>query len=205
MITSISRKIADFLVRENTIEKEYIEVYVYGIELWMSSLISILILFFTTILMHRVVEGILFYGVFCVTRLFCGGYHAKDYLGCKIVFEIILLAVLFLNEILQKMSPFLLIVLWFYYVLIVFFFAPVENENKRLEEKEKRKHKMISLILSFCWLLIEGLLCGLQNSFMRIIPITLALVATLMLLEICKNIIIRRREKNEKGSKKECT
>lgn len=195
MITALSRKIADFLVRENTIEKKYLEVYMYGIELWLSSIISVLLLLFITIPLHRITEGIIFYIVFCITRLFCGGYHAKNYTGCKTVFSITLLTVLFLNEMLREIHLNLWFILWCYYAGIMFCFAPIDNENKKLEEKEKKKYKIISIVLSFFWLFIEVLLYETQSKFMRIIPITLAIIATLLLLEINKNILKRKREK----------
>lgn len=200
----MSRKIADFLMREKTIEKEYLEVYVYGIELCLSSIISILILIFTSIILNRVIEGFLFYIIFCVTRLFCGGYHAKSYAGCKIVFLAALVVVLILNEMPKEIFSNLWLILWSYYALLVLGFAPIENENKPLEETEKKKYKIISILLSFFWLAIEGLLYVLHSKYLRIIPITLALIATLMLLEINKKNL-ERRKKNEKRSKKECT
>ena len=204
MITTMSRKIADFLVREKTIEKEYLEVYVYGIELCLSSIISILLLIFTSIILNRVIEGFLFYIIFCVTRLFCGGYHAKSYAGCKMVFLTALVVVLILNEMPQEIFSNLWLILWSYYALVVLGFAPVENENKPLEETEKKKYKIISILLSFFWLALEGLLYVLHSKYLRIIPITLALIATVMLWEINKKIL-ERRGKNEKRSKKECT
>ncbi|MDE6529915.1 MAG: accessory gene regulator B family protein, partial [Lachnospiraceae bacterium] len=152
----------------------------------------------------RVIEGFLFYIIFCVTRLFCGGYHAKSYAGCKIVFLAALVVVLTLNEIPQEIFSSLWIILWSYYALVVIGFAPIENENKPLEETEKKKYKIISILLSFFWLAIEGLLYGLQSKFLRIIPITVALIATLMLWEINKKNL-ERRGKNEKRSKKEST
>lgn len=200
----MSRKIADFLVREKTIEKEYLEVYVYGIELCLSSIISILLLIFTSIILNRVIEGFLFYIIFCVTRLFCGGYHAKSYAGCKMVFLTALVVVLILNEMPQEIFSNLWLILWSYYALVVLGFAPVENENKPLEETEKKKYKIISILLSFFWLALEGLLYVLHSKYLRIIPITLALIATVMLWEINKKIL-ERRGKNEKRSKKECT
>lgn len=205
MITSVSRKIADFLVKEKAIEKEYLEAYVYGMELCLSSIISILIMLFTTILLNRVIEGVIFYVVFCITRLFCGGYHAKSYVGCKMAFLTTLLVVLLLNKVFQEVSPGLWIILWSYYVLIVLCFGPIENENKQLEEKKKRKYKIISIAISFFWLAIEGLLRLLQSKYTGIISITLALIATLMLLEISKNCLRKGEGANEKGSKKECT
>lgn len=204
MITTMSRKIADFLMREKTIEKEYLEVYVYGIELCLSSIISILILIFISVILNRVIEGFLFYIIFCVTRLFCGGYHAKSYAGCKIVFLAALVVVLILNEMPKEIFSNLWLILWSYYALLVLGFAPIENENKPLEETEKKKYKIISILLSFFWLAIEGLLYVLHSKYLRIIPITLALIATLMLLEINKKNL-ERRKKNEKRSKKECT
>lgn len=205
MITIVSRKIADFLLRENIIEKEYLEAYVYGLELCVSSIVSILSMLFITILLNRVIEGCLFYGVFCITRLFCGGYHAKSYAGCKVAFVTILLMVLSLNEILQRTSVNLWIILWCYYALIVFFFAPIANENKPLGRKEKKKYKIISIAISFFWLATEGLLYGLRSSkYVRIIPITLALIATLMLLEISKKKLRKGEGAIEKRSKEEC-
>lgn len=204
MITTMSRKIADFLMREKTIEKEYLEVYVYGIELCLSSIISILILIFISVILNRVIEGFLFYIIFCVTRLFCGGYHAKSYAGCKTVFLVALVVVLIFNEMPQEIFSNLWLILWSYYALVVLGFAPIENENKPLEETEKKKYKIISFLLSFFWLALEGLLYVLHSKYLRIIPITLALIATLMLLEINKKIL-ERRGKNEKRSKKECT
>lgn len=204
MITTMSRKIADFLMREKTIEKEYLEVYVYGIELCLSSIISILILIFISVILNRVIEGFLFYIIFCVTRLFCGGYHAKSYAGCKTVFMAALVVVLILNEMPKEIFSNLWLILWSYYALVVLGFAPIENENKPLEETEKKKYKIISFLLSFFWLALEGLLYVLHSKYLRIIPITLALIATLMLLEINKKIL-ERRGKNEKRSKKECT
>lgn len=205
MITGISRKVADFLLRENIIENEYLEVYVYGIELCFSSIISIVILLSITILLNKVLEGLLFYIVFCITRLFCGGYHAKSYKGCKMAFLAVLLIVLFLNEVFPKVSLCQWVILWCFYALFVFFFAPIDNENKRLEKKERRKCKIISIVLSFFWLTMEGLLYGLHSRFAGIVPITLALIATLMLLEISKNNLRKGEGAIEERSKKECT
>lgn len=205
MITTISRKIADFLVREKTIEEETVDIYVYGIELWVSSAISIVIMLITTIVLGKVVEGLIFYIVFCVTRLFCGGYHANSYMGCKMVFWMILLTVLFLQKALQG-TPFgFWIVLWCFYTFIIFCFAPIENENKKLEVDEKKKYKIVSIILSFFWLLIEWIVNVLQHKLAGLIPVTLALIAVLMLLEISKNYLKKGEYKNEKRCKRGCT
>ena len=79
MITEICHIIADFFKKEKIISEEQRDVYEYGLELCVSTLIGVIITVVIGLLFNRFFETLTFYIVFCFTRLFCGGFHAKCY------------------------------------------------------------------------------------------------------------------------------
>lgn len=94
MIAKLSHIIADFFVQKKVVSEEQREIYEYGFELSISSIIGILIILTIGLISRRFWESIVFYIVFCFTRLFTGGYHAPNHIFCKIIFGGVLLAVL---------------------------------------------------------------------------------------------------------------
>ncbi len=199
MIAAFSHKIADFLVREKTIETQYKDVYEYGLELCISSLISIFILIAMSAVSGKYKEGFLFYLVFCLTRLFCGGYHAKSYMKCKGMLFLILCAVFTLQGMWKAIPAYGIVGIWCCCAMTIIFYAPIENENKALSAKEKKNSKYISMMLLGLWALVESILYALQSQLVGIIPITLFLIAILMLLEKSREKICKGGKSNEKG------
>lgn len=79
MITKLCHIIADFFIKEKIISEEQRDVYEYGLELCVSTLLGVIITVVIGLLFNRFFETLTFYIVFCFTRLFCGGFHAKCY------------------------------------------------------------------------------------------------------------------------------
>lgn len=138
MIAKLSRIIADFFIRKKVVPEEQREVYEYGFELSISSVIGILIVLAIGVVSSRFWESVVFYIVFCFTRLFTGGYHASTYLRCKIVFTGALLAVLAADWLLKEIENYYWFVLHFYCLVVVCGLAPIENPNKEITERQKR-------------------------------------------------------------------
>lgn len=86
MIAKLSRIIADFFIHQKVVLEEQREVYEYGFELSISSVIGIIIVLSIGLISEKFWESVIFYIVFCFTRLFTGGYHASNHLLCKITF-----------------------------------------------------------------------------------------------------------------------
>lgn len=185
IITKVSQIIADFLIKENIISKEYRDTYIYGFELCISSVISFVFVVLIAIITRMYIECTTFYIVFCVTRLFCGGYHADTYLRCKIMFSAVLLIELLIFQLINNLGFLYWVILYLFSSTIICNFSPVENSNKKLTLKDKRKARRITFVLLFLWLLIMVVIF-IYNLSYQIIPLTLLSVAVLMLLGIIK-------------------
>ena len=94
MVAKLSHIIADFFICQKVVPEEQREIYEYGFELSISSLIGIFIVLAIGLISNKFWESIVFYIVFCFTRLFTGGFHASNHLLCKITFAAALLVVL---------------------------------------------------------------------------------------------------------------
>ena len=191
MITKLSHIIADFFIREKIVPEEQREIYEYGFELSISSIIGIIIVLAIGIIGGKFWESIVFYMVFCFTRLFTGGFHASSHLLCKITFSANLLAVLVIDWILYKIENYYWFVLYFYSFVIVCQFAPIENSNKELTKYQKVKCKIISIIAMAIWLAVMFLFRSLNSTLDHIVALTLFDVSNLMLL----GIFYERRKK----------
>ena len=99
MIHRISKRIANFLLFNNVINKEEIDVYIYGYEMILSSLIDFMIVLITSILFNEFIYMTSFFVMFVSTRLYTGGYHADTCLQCKLVFITLCLVMIGLSEI----------------------------------------------------------------------------------------------------------
>lgn len=186
MIAKLSRIIADFFIRQKVVPEEQREVYEYGFELSISSVIGILIVLAIGLISGRFWESVVFYIVFCFTRLFTGGYHASTYLRCKLSFAGALLAVLAADWLLKEIESYYWFVLHFYSLVIVCQFAPIDNPNKELSERQKVRCKVISIVAMAVWLAVMFLFRYLNSELDHIVALTLFCIANLMLLGIHK-------------------
>ena len=186
MIAKLSRIIADFFIRQKIVPEEQREVYEYGFELSISSAIGILIILAIGLISGRFWESVVFYIVFCFTRLFTGGFHASTYLRCKIILTGTLLTVLAADWLLGEIEDYYWFILHFYSLVIVCQFAPVENPNKELTKRQKVRCKVISIVAMAVWLAVMFLFRVLDSELDHIVALTLFCVANLMLLGIFK-------------------
>lgn len=192
MITKLSHIIADFFIRKKIVPEEQREIYEYGFELSISSVIGITLVLAIGLISGKFWESVVFYIVFCFTRLFTGGFHAPNHLLCKLTFSSILLAVLVLARLLHGIEDYYWFVLHFYSMVIVCQFAPIENPNKELTMRQKVKCKVISIIAMAVWLAVMFLFRFLDSKLDHIVALTLFFVSNLMLLG---NYYERRKKK----------
>ena len=102
-------------------------------------------------------EVVFFLIVFMPLRSFCGGYHAAKTWQCTVLSNLVVLLVIVVSKV-----SLLAGIITPVYILgdiviggMIVLFAPVDNENRRLGEKERRRYKMTaSVIMS-----VEALLC----------------------------------------------
>lgn len=182
MLTNLCQIIVDFFVKEDIVPEEQRDVYQYGVELSISTLIGLFIVLAIGVLNGRFTESVIFYIVFCLTRAFCGRFHAHSHLLCKVTFICILILVLIMDLVLDNIEIYYWFVLYLYSLIIVCAFAPVENPNKKLTSYDKKRCKIILIILMVVWLVVMILFYSFGSELYHIVALTLFFVANLMLL-----------------------
>lgn len=182
MLTNLCQIIVDFFIKEDIVSEEQRDVYQYGVELSVSTLIGLLIVLAIGVLSGRFTESVIFYIVFCLTRAFCGGFHAHSHLLCKLTFTCVIILVLAMNLVLDPIESYFWFALYLYSLIIVCTFAPVENPNKNLTSYDKKRCKIISIILMVVWLVVMILFYSFGSELYHIVALTLFFVANLMLL-----------------------
>lgn len=149
MLHNSSKRIASFLVSNNIITDEDASVYAYGLELILATIVNTFVVCVIGIVMGRFIETILFLASFAILRSFSGGYHASTHVKCLVI----LVVAYMINMVLIWMISveymlYASLVLQFISIFLIFKYAPVENENKPLNEEERRNYKIKSRILS---------------------------------------------------------
>ena len=82
MIAQLSKRIASFFVHSRVIESKNEQVYEYGLELLISTLLNGVIALVLALFSRTLWQCICFLVVFIFLRKSAGGFHAKTHLGC---------------------------------------------------------------------------------------------------------------------------
>ena len=186
MITTISNRISHFLLKNNVIAAEDIEIYQYGLEIIVSTILGTLIVFLIGVLLHMFLLSLLYYGIFVLLRQMTGGYHADTYFKCNLTFGLLSFAVLGLTRILSEGGLYswnIHILLLLFSIPIIAKYAPVENPNKPLDDHQKKRNRNLSIVSS---LILSAVSCVCINSHPAVsilFGLTLFLITMLLLVE----------------------
>lgn len=119
-------------------QSEQKDITVYGAELLISSVVETIIVLVMGLVFGRLIETVLFLAFFCPLRSMSGGYHAPGYRSCTIIFSSIFLIMIL---VLQPMPLWLQIILLVISSITIWILAPVEDANKPLGEKRRKRLK----------------------------------------------------------------
>lgn len=189
----LSERVTDFLFLHGTIKKEEKDIYTYGVELIISSIINLLICLIISILFGDFVNGLIFFISFSSLRRFTGGFHSKSFLRCNMVFGIIVVITQLLNlmDFLNNRIVSIVIILLIF--LIIVLFSPVYNDNKILTKQERKNFLFKSIVVYLSHIIIYYLTFKLVNYRLNIILITDSLVAVMIVWGIINNRFVHRK------------
>lgn len=142
MIKLMAEKLSLCFVRQKIIKEEDKNIYYYGCELLIASVLCKLIGFIIGLALGLLAETILFLTVFFLIRLYAGGYHASTHLNCITLFNFVFLTLMLITNFLVQHEYY-----QFTYIGMVisggliFKYAPVEDKNKPLNEVEREKYR----------------------------------------------------------------
>ncbi len=196
MIQQIASSVSARWISKNIISEEYREVYQYGLELMISSLIGILLISIVGIIFFSIVDSLIFIIVFCLVRSRSGGYHADSYLKCNIttLTAFTASALIAYNVPISELSFVLVAIIGF---IILSVLSPIENEHKPIDKEDRPKHKILSIILFAGFAILSFLLFELYSVKSKMIISTLTLILAFVLIGHIKQKNNEREKTNE--------
>lgn len=175
-------QIVNFITEQDVIsdESDVQDFYRYGIEISISSLLNIVLVVIAGILIHHIIESIVFLTLFILIRSFTGGYHADTYFRCNLLMCTTFILTALANRIFSnKFSLLIIIVLICVTELIVSILGPIENKNKPIDDSKRIKLKIIGIVIT---LIINCTGLFLSRSYLgTMIILTTFLIALLMI------------------------
>ena len=139
MISNMASCIVDALIRNKVIDIQSTSVYQYGFEIFISSVLTVIIIIISGILFHCLTAAMVYFILFVLLRSVCGGYHAKTYWQCNLTFAIVTTIVLLIFRFMPlEQFEELHICSIIFSILVTAHYAPVESENKPLSANQKK-------------------------------------------------------------------
>lgn len=138
MLHILSKRIA-FLVCKET-DKLPFEIYVYGTQLVISSIINLLICITISLLLGELINGLIFFAIFSSLRRFTGSFHCKTFIMCNVVFSSVVALALLSNTFLGKVFENYVIVMVtaIFNLICILLFSPVYNEKQKINVYSKK-------------------------------------------------------------------
>ena len=184
MIQLLSEKILSFIMNNTNIPIDETDVYKYGIEITISSVLNIILIIILSLLFGNLVSGICFLFCFILLRQFTGGYHAESYFKCNLALAVSYICISLVSNAFSRLPIHLLEGLLIAGCITVVLFAPVNNRHKQLTLKQKQQFKKISLIIYAVLGIVSVILKILNIYIWTVMALTLLLVSLMIIIEI---------------------
>lgn len=196
MIKTISAKILTFILKNSDIDEKISEIYQYGIEITLSSILNITLIILCSLIIGDIILGCVFLICFIALRSYSGGYHADTYFKCNVIFT---LSFFFVVGFSRSLFFFFGYDFWIYggitglAFIPLLLFSPVQNIHKLLSSDQKRCCRKKSIAIFSLLTLLGFLLIICENYYGLIIIITDVIVSAMILIEI----FMQRRKDHE--------
>lgn len=159
MYKKISQLLTNYFIHKGTVTADQYEVYAYGFEVLISTLVYTFIFILIAFVTRTLLASLIFWIGFFIVRTIAGGYHAKTYIVCHMLFmlnHVIVIAALKLTSLpAQKHIAFALILLS---AILIFLFAPVDHPNKPFIKGEEQRFRKLSCIYALFILVLAVIL-----------------------------------------------
>lgn len=151
MIYKFSEALANKLLTKESITKDEVELYAYGIFMLLSHSMYLVLALILGLLTKCLLESIIFYFAFQCIRRFAGGYHASTELRCTVITSFSIGACIGLIN-LSKAYNFsvILLILALVCAIIVLVLSPLDTPEKPLSKKEYKYFRRIARIICIC-------------------------------------------------------
>ena len=137
MFNYVSTRITEKMVKCGTVADQDKELYLFGIQQGLTNILNLVTTVIIGLVLGVLWQMLLFMAAYIPLRSFAGGYHAKTPLRCYILSVLLHTAIALAIKYVDLHIYFQLGLL-ISASITVFLLSPVGNENKPLDELEKR-------------------------------------------------------------------
>lgn len=195
-------RVIGWLIQQKTIESSDRELYEYALYSFLVSNIPLVFLVIASILLGKLLEGMLIVLPFMIIRKFCGGYHAKHVYTCFILSTGLVLSGFYIVNYLNC-NYFIMMVIS---GISIMFNSPIDSHNKRLDKSEIKLYKRITEMLIVSIIVLYIILFLLKCSYYaKYLAMSITLIAILQVPCIVKNRVLffeQNKQKNVVSCKK---
>lgn len=198
MFGNLSERITEWLLANETIPREDKEIYQYGIQQGLFTLLN----FGTTVIIGLVSgllwESMLFMTAYIPLRSYAGGYHAKTAVRCYFFSIVMMCAVLWVMGHVMY-SGLICGCLTAISASLIWFLVPVEDKNKPLDDTEKvvYRRRARRIVAAECMVSLSVTFCGWERLGMCM-TLVLCVMVLMLLLGKQKNAGIGKRGEQSK-------
>ena len=142
-------------------DSEKREIVAYGLEIMLSTAISVLIITIIAVILGAFGETVLFLLPFMLLRTYSGGYHARTHFRCFLILFFTFCINLIFN--LFNVNTVIVVFSAIVSVIIILRFAPVEDKNHPLSKRQKKNNRKICKIVLSVLLVVCSILLANQS------------------------------------------
>lgn len=175
MIQTLAKKIT-LKIFHYGFQKEIFEVHSYGIEVIISTLIDAGIILIIGFYTEHFMESVFYYILFGLMRKFSGGYHCNTYLTC-ISLHVMLFVVYVMTHSYYELCQNHIII---FSIVVFLFLSPIKN--RKLEEVEYKRYRLVSMFLLMIYIMLINL-----QIYNGIIAYVILIISILMIVCVRKN------------------
>ena len=183
----VAESIVNWQIQKNVIKAEDRAVYVYAYEILLMRISSLLIAVIVGALTDNLTGVLVFLASYIPLRTYAGGYHARDSIRCMIDSTLLIAAVAVITKLplFREVSLGLLVfaAAGLISCLFIFVLAPVADENKPLDDIERKHYALRAKIISAIEVL-AAFICFLseQKGMGSILMLTQIVMALMLVL-----------------------
>lgn len=145
-IDNISKTVSQKMLDASIISIEDKDVYYYGLQLIVSTIIKGMGLMIMALLFDKAIEALIFIAAFGILRINAGGFHLDTYFKCFIVTSASMMLCIWLGSVIPlSLVSYIIISTLAITALIIIRYAPVDNPNRPLNANEHKKFRIRSI------------------------------------------------------------
>lgn len=186
MIEKIAINITNFICNTLDVDNDMRDIYQYGVEITISSFFNIFFVMLCAVVIADPYAGVMYLLVFIFLRLFCGGYHSTTYFRCNLTMIVTFLITysIYWAFCYWKVSINTFEALSLINFIPIIAYAPVSNIHKPLAENDRKRCRIISIVLASFFTFGAFVLVSMNVRYGLLIIVTLSAVSVMIIIEI---------------------